>query len=124
VPAEQVPAVIEKMKARLDVEAEPALRKDLWAATYVLLGLRFESQMVNQLLQGVMEMEESSTYQYILEKGALKEARQILLRLGTKKFGLPDAAIKAKLESLSDHKQLDDQVMRVMDVSSWEELLA
>ncbi len=59
VPEEEVPAVIDKLKARLDTEAEPGLKKDLWMATYLLLGLRFTVAVINNLLQGVMEMEES-----------------------------------------------------------------
>jgi len=124
---EHVPAVIEQMKVRIDAEAGPALKKDLWAATYILLGLRFDSQFINQLLKGVIEMEESTTYQYILEKGAekgaIKEARQTLLRQGTKKFGLPEPAAKAQLEGIEDLDRLHDLELRILDVPNWQELL-
>jgi hypothetical protein len=69
-------------------------------------------------------MEESTTYQYILEKGALTEARRTLLRLGTKKFGAPDAAVQAQLDNLSDLERFHDLEMRLLDVSTWQELLA
>src|SRR5262249_49937084 len=66
----ELPGVIERMKKRL---SEPNLRRQaprLWAATYVLMGLKYEDSFIGQLLQGVERMEESTTYQAILAKGA------------------------------------------------------
>src|SRR5438132_13996940 len=62
-------------------DAWPARNKvsNLWGMTYILMGLRYEQALVNQLLEGVVAMEESVTYQAILARGALEEARKTLL---------------------------------------------
>ncbi|MHB8736791.1 MAG: hypothetical protein ACYC6M_15925, partial [Terriglobales bacterium] len=50
------------------------------------MGMRYQRSLVDHLLQGVLDMEESTTYQAIIRKGAargaLEEARKMLLRLG------------------------------------------
>ena len=63
-----LPAVVAQMKQRFDREA-PSQAKELWSAAYILMGLRYESAMVQSLLRGVVNMKESSTYQAILEEG-------------------------------------------------------
>jgi len=68
-------------------------------------------------------MQESDTYQYILEQGAAKEAKKILLRLGQKHFGAPDAAVMAKLDSIADVERLERMAERINDVASWQEVL-
>src|SRR5437773_673031 len=76
----ELPAVIERMKQRLDAEADPATVAELWTATKVLLGLRYAAEFVEQLLQGVRAMKESTTYQAIKdegrEEGRLEEVRE------------------------------------------------
>jgi hypothetical protein len=63
-----LPAVVAEMKKRFDHEA-PKRVKELWSASYILMGLRYESAMVQSLLRGVVNMKESTTYQAILEEG-------------------------------------------------------
>ena len=63
-----LPAVVAQMKQRFDREA-PSRTKELWSATYILMGLRYERAMVQSLLRGVLNMKESVTYQAILEEG-------------------------------------------------------
>jgi hypothetical protein len=57
------------------------------------------------LFQGVYGMHESSTYQYILDEGAVREAKRILMRLGLKRL---------RLERMTE---------RVNEVAGWQELL-
>jgi hypothetical protein len=68
-------------------------------------------------------MEESVTYQAIVRKGRLSEARQILLHLGRKRFGPPDDATMATLNTLDDVQRLEALLERILDVGSWQELL-
>jgi hypothetical protein len=82
VSAQQLPQVIAQMKRRLDREATPRLAKDLWSATYLLMGLRYEQPLVRTLLEGALRMKESSTYQAILQEGRLEEARKLILLQG------------------------------------------
>jgi predicted transposase YdaD len=120
---QELPGVIAQMKARLSGAGEPPAAKDLWTATYILMGLRYEQTLINHLLQGVVEMEESVTYQAILEQGELRRAYKTLLRLGTDRFGAPSAEIRVALENLREPDKLEDLTLRVSKVNSWDELL-
>ncbi len=47
-------------------------------------------------------MEDSTTYQYIVEQGCLKGVRAILLELGASKFGAPTEKVKTSIQELED----------------------
>jgi len=76
-------------------------------------------------------MKESVTYQAIVEEGRVigeargqtDEARRILLKLGSERFGEPGAKVKARLNKIADKNLLEDLVMRTMIVSNWNDLL-
>jgi predicted transposase YdaD len=124
-----LPGVIERLKEKL---AAPKYRKTvgrLWTAVDVLMGLRYDRVLVEQLLQGVRGMKESVTYQAIVEegvvKGELRGARRVLLRLGERLFGKPaGASVRSRIESINSLDVLDHLSDRVLQVHSWEELLA
>jgi hypothetical protein len=69
-------------------------------------------------------IEESSVHQGILAKGRVEDARSVLVRHGTKKFGPPNEQAKAQVAALTDLDRLHDLVDRVLDVASWDELFA
>lgn len=70
-------------------------------------------------------MEESTTYQLIVKRGRIQEARAFLLRQGRSKFGVPaDAAVTAALERITDLEHLETLGERLLHVSNWQELLA
>jgi hypothetical protein len=119
----RVPDVIRRMKERLSRERRKQLAKDMWAATYVLLGLRYTDAFANLLFQEVLGMEESTTYQAIARKERLAEARHILLRLGGKRFGPVDDTTAASLNAIDDIQQLEELSERVYDVANWQELI-
>jgi len=121
--ANQLPAVLRRMEERLQREAAPPIAAKLRAATFVLLGLRYSGEMIDQLFQGVMAMEESSTYQLLLTKGELRHARRQLLTLGCIRFGPPDDATTAAVDSINELHRLDQLLERLLAVSSWQELL-
>jgi predicted transposase YdaD len=119
----RVPDVIRRMKERLGRERRGRLAKDLWAVTYVLLGLRYSDAFADLLFQEVLGMEESTTYQAIIRKGRLSGVRQMLLRQGRKRFGPADDATEAALNAIEDVEKLEELGERVLDVGSWQELL-
>lgn len=121
-PAE-IPTVIERMKERLRGRRERVLAKDLWTATYILLGMRYNRAFAKHLLRGVMAMEESTTYQAILEEGAVRELRKTLLRQGHKRFEATPAAVKTAIMAITDLERLEELSVRLLDAASWEELL-
>jgi predicted transposase YdaD len=117
----------------------------LWAATTVLMGLRYERAQVQALIKGVHEMifgirgiEESWVYQDIIAKGraegraegeakgraegAIEEARNALLRLGRKKLGEPDARVLCLLSELADLDRLNLLLESVLDAERWDDL--
>ncbi len=81
-------------------------------------------------------MKESSTYQAIVQEGrqegrqeglaqgAIKEARKLLVRLGSKPLGRPSARTQAALEKIPGLGRLEALIERIGTVASWQALLA
>ena len=115
------------MQERLKRETTPVRVEVLWTTTYILMGLRYSEELAARLLQGVRDMEESVTFQAIIRKGmargAVEELRKTLLRQGRSALA-PDAATAAALEAIGDLKRLERLSERLLDVTSWVELLA
>jgi len=132
VPRARLPEIVRRIDQRFAEVVPPTDVGDLWSATMVLMGLRYDSTEVRQLLRGARGMRESSTYQAILEEGRVEgevrgrvsEARHDLLELGTEKFGPPDSATIATLEGLDRLDVLRGLLRGVLRASTWEELLA
>lgn len=123
----ELPAIVKQMQRRIAAEVDRPAAATLWTTTFLLLGLNHPAEFAQTLLQGVSEMKESSTYQFIveegLEKGRTEEARAILLRQGRKQFGDPGQDEIAQLEAIHDLARLEALADRILDVSSWQELL-
>jgi hypothetical protein len=91
----------------------------------VLLGLHYQAAFIDQLLKGVPAKKESTTYQAILDEGRQEEARRILIRQGSKKFGgQPMPEQNTQLQAITDPARLEELLDRVDVVASWAELLA
>src|SRR5205085_6225492 len=114
VPEAAVRRVILQMKERLSGPKAPRRAADIWAATYVLLGLRYTDEFAHALFEEVLGMEQSATYQAIVRRGRAEEERRMLLLLGEAKFGPPDAAARAALESISDVTRLEALGVRLI----------
>ncbi len=123
-----LPGVIRRMDERIRAEATADEAGTLWTAADVLMGLRYPRQLVAQLLRGVHGMNESVTYQAIVEegvvKGEVKGMLRNLLQLGRRRFGEPNPDTEAALRGIADPERLARIVDAVLDVSSWGELLA
>jgi len=134
----RLPEIIRRIDERLDQEASPAEASQLWAATHLLLGLRYDREEAQQLLQGITRMRESSTYQAILDEGReegrevgreegrhegeLIGVRRTLLRMGEVKFGPVDPVTASQIERIDDMDLLDRLISALFRVSSWPEL--
>jgi predicted transposase YdaD len=131
-----LPGVLQRVKHRINQEPPPRAAV-LFTATYLLLGLRLADEEAKHLFEGAQIMHQSSTYEAILKEGRQEglleglevgrtgEARRFLRRLGTNKFGEPDQAIAAKLDTIQDIEFLEALGVRILqpDLSSWEDLL-
>ena len=132
-----LPGLVERMAARINAEPRPRSEK-LWTATFLLMGLCYSEELVSRLLEGVQNMQESTTYQAILregrnkgleegrEEGRIAEAQHFLVRVGTKRIGKPNSAIVAAIEAIRDVERLESLGDRIVepDVRDWESLLA
>jgi predicted transposase YdaD len=131
VTAAELPGIMRELKGRLQRRPVRALARELWSATYILLGLRYSRDVAQVLLQGVLSMRESTTYQAILEEGRaegisqgrLDGFRELVLLLGTNQFGPPAPEVQAALDGITDVARLEALGVRLLRVGSWQELL-
>lgn len=119
----ELPAVIDRMKERFEREAPRGEAADLWFATQFLMNLRYEGALIQSLLQGATNMEESEFYQNIICKGKAEGLREAVLLVGRSRFGEPSAEAVTVLTALTDVEKLEELTARSLQVSSWQELL-
>jgi hypothetical protein len=110
-----------------DEKSDPVVEEKVFGSSYVLCGLRYHTARIVDLYRSMsMLMEESATYQDILQQGvsqgSIRSLRDTVLRQGTKRFGGPDAENRAILDR-ADSDQLQLLTDRIFDVKSWQELL-
>ncbi len=136
-----LPGLIRRMEEEIDAQPKPRAGK-LWTATNVLMGLRYPEELAAQLLKGKMQaMRESTTYQAILQEGRqegiavgreegitegrIDEARRLLIRQGTKRFGAPDSTTLAAIEAIQDLDRFEALGDRIVDadIHGWDDLL-
>jgi hypothetical protein len=98
--------------------------RELHSALYFLVGRRFSKDVAARILRGDPTMRESVTYMAVLEEGRIDEARRMILRLGTTRFGPPDDASRARLDALAELEKLEALGDRVLTAVSWEDILA
>ena len=70
-------------------------------------------------------MHQSSTYERILREGRLGEARRIIRRQGTQRYGEPDFVTTEALDGIVDLNRLEalgDKIIRP-EVTTWGDLL-
>lgn len=124
--------VVTQLEDRLEREVSVDERRRLWASVYLLAGIRFAPEIAGKLLEkAVAQMKESMTYQKILadgrEEGRLvgetNEARNLIRRLGARRFGAPPGWVEERLSSLSDLVALEALADKLLEVESWQELL-
>ena len=124
----ELPGLVRRMAERINAEPQPSAAK-LWTAAYLLMGLRYSKDVASHLLEGVLNMRESTTYQAILregrQEGRITGEQRLLVRMGTKRFGEPDTAILAAIEAIRDIERLEALGLRIVDpsVRDWSELL-
>jgi predicted transposase YdaD len=128
-----LPGLVQRMADRINAEPEPRAAM-LWTATYLLMGLRFSNEVATHLLEGVQNMQESTTYQAILKEGRneglvegrVSEAQRMLLMLGEARFGEAGAATRGAIAAIQDVARLESLTKRILDtnVEDWNGLLA
>ncbi len=125
-----------------------SVERDLLISTYVLCGLRYSKTETENLYRDLnMTLEDSTTYQHILNKGIIQgrtegraegqtegqakgitigqkqEAQRLVLRLGVKRFGPSPTNAEAVILAISDHDRLERMAERAIDATGWDDLL-
>ena len=121
---EELPQTIRTMEARIQESVPDSEAADIWAATFILMGLKYDRDFAASLLKGVRKMLESSTYRAIVEEGAENEARKLIILLGTRRFGPLDEKSHAKLDGITSIDHLERLGVRLLEVEGWDELLS
>jgi hypothetical protein len=68
-------------------------------------------------------MRESDTFQAILDEGEVRGLHRALLALGGERFGKPDRTTRHTIEAITDLKRLHALLRRLLDATSWSQLL-
>jgi hypothetical protein len=69
-------------------------------------------------------MHDSDTYLYILDEGAIRELRKVIVQLGQKRLGPPAESVTATLAGITDLERLERIAEHLRDVQNWQQLLA
>jgi hypothetical protein len=141
-PEAALPRMLHAIDERLEAELPPADAKWLLMAAWILIGMRVPRSTLKtfQEAMSMVDLRDSSTYQLILEEGlaeglakgeaqglAKGEAdgiRTTLLQIGSRRLGLPSAAVKESLNAVGDIARLRRMSDRLLDVTTWQELLS
>ena len=91
--------------------ADRAKRKDLWAESLRRWNVE-ESTFFNELVATA------------LDRRLVEGVRKTVLRLGKKKFGPAPGGVEAAITAITDGDQMEQLAERVLDATSWEDLLA
>jgi predicted transposase YdaD len=80
-------------------------------------------------------MEESTFYQAILRKGLargeaegrakgrLAEARAILVRVASRRFGAPSSTVLEQIDAIAEVDQIEQLIENTLSAASWDDLL-
>jgi hypothetical protein len=115
--------IAQRLIERLEKEAAVGQKKLLLTAAFVLTGLRLKRNQALQVFAGVRAMRESDTFLAILDEGREIQARRDIRQLATRTLGEPDEQMVTRLEGITDLERLERIHYRVVEASSWQDLL-
>jgi hypothetical protein len=116
--------VVREIDRRLGLEASHAEAVRLMTAAYILTGLRVAKGDLASIYKGIGLLQESTAFDEAVEEGEIKNSHKLLLRLGRKRFGPPDAATESALTAIKNLERLERLADAILTANSWQELLA
>jgi len=132
--ATNLPAAFARFRERLKADAVPSnVERSLVGSTFVLCGLRYTPEQVEELHRELsMTLEDSSTYQLLIKRGEkigeargrAVEAQSLVLLLGGQRFGAPPAGTEDTVRGIADRERLERIVSRILSATDWADLLA
>lgn len=117
-----LPEQVSQLAEAFEDEPEPD-RSDLMLSALLLAGMHIPRDRARDIFQRVLQMHVSSTYQMILEEGAVAQLHETLLKLGKARFGAPTAEQANRVKAIQDQARLDRLTLRLLKVNTWDELL-
>ena len=102
----------------------PDVAETVFASSFILCGLRHNMDLAKEIFRSLhMIMEDSSTYQGVVTIGRVLERREMVLWLGTKRFGAPPENVSTVLKSITDLNQLQRLSDFALTATGWDDLL-
>jgi hypothetical protein len=117
------PALIERWKRLAELEPDSRRRADFAGLARVFAERAGRSDLWHENLRG-WDVEESTVVNEWMAQWEAKGARNTVLRQGRKRFGPAPVAIEAAIRTITDPGRLEQIADRVLDATSWEDLLA
>lgn len=125
-----LPSAFAQFRERLKADAVPSnVERSLLGSTFVLCGLRYKPDQVEELYRELsMTLEDSSTYQLLVHRGEKRgrvlEAQTLVLALGANRFGAPAPDAEAAVRAIGDRERLERIALRTATAADWADLLA
>ena len=93
-------------------------------SAYILSTMHVDAKFARDIFNKVTTMLSTLPgYQLILDEGAVKFARQIILKQGRVQLGEPTDKQKNKRSAIEDVERLERIVLKVHSAKSWDSLL-
>ncbi len=119
---EELGPVLQTIQRRLAAEESAKAGNEILLATKLLMGLRYSGKFKEQLMQSLLELRDSETWQFIFGSGKVEGQQQLVLRQGTERFGNPPPEIVERLTKITNSDELGDIAVRLLTASNWTEL--
>jgi predicted transposase YdaD len=132
VPREDLKPTARDIFKQLWAHPNQTLAQEILSNLFYLIGARYDKMTVQDLVNNAEELAKWPAYQALIEtsehrgeaKGRVEEARAMLFRLGTRKFGAPTESQKEFILALVELDKLENTTDRILTAKSWEEVLA
>ena len=127
----QLGTLVDRIDERLRAEQVPdADRIFLLTCGYILLGLRYDDDVIQNAYTRVRRMKESSTYQAILRegreegelKGELKTRQSTLLDILRDRFGEVPPEVELRIWAVTEAARLQHAILRAIRISTIDDL--
>jgi hypothetical protein len=116
--------IVREIDRRLAQQVDHGRAVRLMTAAFILSGMRLPKESLANIYDGVRIMHESTAYDMAIEEGEIRGSQQLLLRMGSRPFGAPDAQVVTALKAIQDFERLERMADAIFTAKSWQELLS
>ncbi|MBY0232480.1 MAG: hypothetical protein K2W96_24645 [Gemmataceae bacterium] len=114
----------QRAAARILAETPADKQGKMISSMAQLLGMRYDDDIVDRVLRSLPMTEDNSYARVMMRRGAVRNAREMLIEFGRPKLGEPQPTTISAIESLDDPDRLRALAGRIHSVESWDALLA